>query len=487
MDTRPNIILFNPDEFRADGLRHLGNDAAVSPNIDAIIRVDGVSFGNAYCQNPVCTPSRCSFMSGWYPHVRGHRSMHYMMQEDEPVLLRILKENGYYVWWGGKNDLIPGDAQFEKYCNTRYIPEKLSPQDVLKDKAWEKSWRGQKGGNNYYSFFAGKSNIDDSYFVGADWDFINAAVDFINNKPTDKPFCIYLPLLYPHPPYAVEEPWFSMIDRNKLKDRIPTPKDWYGKAKILKEIYNKQNLSGWNEEKFDELRATYYGMCARVDFQFGQIINALKKQGLYDNTAIFMFSDHGDYAGDYGLVEKNQNTFEDCLTKVPLIIKPPASFNVKARVTYGLTELIDILPTVADYAGIKIDHTHFGRSLADIVAGETEQNRNEVFCEGGRLPGETQCMELGHNEDSLYWPRLSIQASNGTEHLKAVMIRTDKYKYVKRLYEKDEFYDLEIDPFELVNRIENNYYSDIINQLKEKLLDFYIETADYVPLKADKR
>ncbi|MFW6278903.1 MAG: sulfatase-like hydrolase/transferase, partial [Bacillota bacterium] len=108
MTSKPNIIIFNPDQFRSDALGHLGNEASHTPNLDKLVENDAVSFNNAFCQNPVCTPSRCSFMSGWYPHVRGHRTMYHMMKDDEPVLLRRLKEAGYYVWWGGKNDLIPG-------------------------------------------------------------------------------------------------------------------------------------------------------------------------------------------------------------------------------------------------------------------------------------------------------------------------------------------------------------------------------------------
>lgn len=73
-DRRPNIIIFNPDQMRADALHHMGNPASITPNFDSLL-ADGVSFENAYCQNPVCSPSRCSFMSGWYPHVRGHRTM----------------------------------------------------------------------------------------------------------------------------------------------------------------------------------------------------------------------------------------------------------------------------------------------------------------------------------------------------------------------------------------------------------------------------
>ena len=90
---RPHLIIFNPDQWRGDTLAHLGHPAVQTPHLDRLAREDGVSFRWAFCQNPVCTPSRCSFMTGWYPHVRGHRTMFHMLRvhEGEPVLLKTLK------------------------------------------------------------------------------------------------------------------------------------------------------------------------------------------------------------------------------------------------------------------------------------------------------------------------------------------------------------------------------------------------------------
>ena len=79
MARRPHIIIFNPDEMRGDALAHLGNPASITPNLDAFAANEAVSFGQAYCQNPVCVPSRCSFFTGLYPHVRGHRTMSQLM------------------------------------------------------------------------------------------------------------------------------------------------------------------------------------------------------------------------------------------------------------------------------------------------------------------------------------------------------------------------------------------------------------------------
>ena len=486
----PHIVIFNPDQWRGDVLGHVGNPAAVTPHLDRLVQTDGVSFRNAFCQNPVCTPSRCSFMSGWYTHVRGHRTMFHMMREGEPVLLRTLKENGYFVWWGGKNDLVPGQFGYDDYCDVKYAPERpLYPNLHRMDE-----WRGKPGSDTYYSFYFGRLEQDDDepHYCDSDWANVMGAMDLIRQAPKDQPLCIYLPLDYPHPPYAVEDPYYSMIDRDKVPARVPTPSDWSKLPSMLEGIYERQGLEDWTEESWTELRATYYGMCARVDHQFGLLMDALREAGIYDDTAVFFFADHGDFTGDYGLVEKTQNTFEDCLSRVPFLIKPPTGVPVQPRVSDAMVELIDFPATVEALTGIEPRHTHFGRSLLPVLAGDTDQHRDAVFCEGGRLHGETQCMELESTDgfdhpEGLYWPRLGLQYEEGPEHTKAIMCRTQDYKYVRRFYELDELYDLRNDPQELDNRIDDPEMGGVLMQLIDRLLTHYLETSDVVPPDPDRR
>ena len=112
MTNRPNILIINPDQMRADALHHLGNEASFTPNLDEL-GFDGVSFKNAFCQNPVCVPSRCSFMTGLYPHTKGHRTMSYLLHEDEGNLFSDMKEAGYYTVSSTRGDLMAG--QLRKY------------------------------------------------------------------------------------------------------------------------------------------------------------------------------------------------------------------------------------------------------------------------------------------------------------------------------------------------------------------------------------
>jgi arylsulfatase A-like enzyme len=487
MERKPNLVIFVADQMRADALGHLGNQAAITPNFDEICKEDGVSFRNAYCQNNVCVPSRCSFLTGWYPHTKGHRTMHYLLEKDDPMLLKTLKNQGYDVLWLGRNDIIPADRELSEYCDEYYSGYGEGKGSFLDHKDKDKKDKQSAIDDNIYSFYVGKAE-EQNGFTMYDWNCVNKALEYINNLPreSEKPFCIYITLIFPHPPYICEDPWYSSIDRSKIEDIRPIPEDWSKKASMLKGIYDKQKLQGWSIEQFKELRATYHAMVSRLDHHFGMVVNALKDKGLYDDTSIFMFSDHGDYTGDYGIVEKTQNTFENPVNNIPFIIKPHKGIKVKPRISDALVELVDLCATVADMAGFEIDYTQFGKSIVPVLEGQ-EEHKDAVFNEGGRIHGETQAMERGHGPESPYWPRLSTQCSEGPEHTKAVMIRMGDYKYVQRLYENNELYDLKNDPMELNNIIDNPEYSQLIVKMKERILRFYMETTDFVPNRRDKR
>ncbi|MBW2690332.1 MAG: sulfatase-like hydrolase/transferase [Deltaproteobacteria bacterium] len=497
---KPHIIVFNPDQWRGDVLGHVGNPAAITPNLDRLVQESGVSFSSTFCQNTVCTPSRCSFMTGWYPHVRGHRTMYHMLHPEhgEPNLLKTLKENGYFVWWGGKNDLTPGQSDVEQYCDIRFRPtaddyQRWKVEPAADNHHGDLAWRGEKGGDNFFSFFKGKlEKGTDEIYCDDDWAMVLGALDLIRSYDGDKPLCIYLPLQYPHPPYCVEEPWYSITKREELPPRARHPENWQGKPSILKGIWEKQGLQNWTEERWSELRATYYGMCSRLDHQYGLLTDALRESNMYDDSAVFLFSDHGDYTGDYGIVEKTQNTFDDCLSHVPFIVKPPANIPVKPRVSKALVELVDFSATVYDLTGIDPGYDHFGKSLLPLLAGQTEEHRDAVFCEGGRRIGETQAMERESirpgNEDGLYSPRLKLQTTDQHPyHTKAAMCRTKTHKYVQRLYEQSELYDLVADPLEETNVIDNPKYRDVLIELKARMLRWYMETCDVVPQETDNR
>ncbi|MDZ4199442.1 MAG: sulfatase-like hydrolase/transferase, partial [Kiritimatiellia bacterium] len=184
---RPNILLFNPDQWRGDALGHLGAPGVQTPCLDRLVSESAVSFSRAFCQNPVCTPSRCSFMTGWYPHTAGHRTMTHMLQRQEPVMLQILKENGYYIGWGGKNDLIPGQDGWERVCHEKLDARRRPVFPEYNSHGNADDWRGPPGSDTYYSFFRGRieKNPADRIPEGiSDWEWltIENGEDFIRRR-----------------------------------------------------------------------------------------------------------------------------------------------------------------------------------------------------------------------------------------------------------------------------------------------------------------
>lgn len=491
MANQPNILYFVADQMRADTQHYLGNPASITPNLDALVE-EGVGFENAYCQNPVCVPSRCSFLSGLYPHTTGHRTMHFLQEEDEPNILRIMKNAGYEVIWIGRNDVVPGDKTKTDYCDEYY--NGINPGNT-RDKTYDvmSSLQHTKHdatddlpfNKDEYSFYIGKVSEEKS--GPADVGCVNACLEYLDRKKregNDKPFFIYCTLMYPHPPYGVCEPWFSMIDRNAL----PPRKKWNSeKPKMLVETANRMELHDWSEERWNELRAVYLGMTAKWDDQLGQVVNKLKECGFYDDTNIFCFSDHGDYTGDYDIVEKLQNCFEDDLTNIPLVIKPSRNISCKPRVTKALAELVDLNATVSEMTGVPLNYVQYGKSLVHVLEGD-ETHREAVFAEGGRPMGDRPAMELGHDDPAdMYWPRLSVQHQEDGAHGRAVMCRMGDLKYTMRLYEKDELYDLSKDPDEQINVIDDPSYLSSIPEFQKTILRWYQETVDWVPDRKDKR
>jgi arylsulfatase A-like enzyme len=278
----------------------------------------------------------------------------------------------------------------------------------------------------------------------------------------------------------------ALLIDTKLDPRRPSASTLPYKASMLKEIERKQGLGVWDEAKFTELRATYLAMVSRFDHQYGLVRDKLVEHGFYDDSSIFVFSDHGDFTTDYDVAEKAQNLFENPISNVPLLVKPAKQFDLKVGVSEALVELVDLSATIADMANIELPYTQFGLSLRKAIAGNPF-HKDAVFCEGGRIHGEKQAMELGHTEVSPYWPRLSTQYSEGPEHTKAVMIRMGNMKYTYRLYETHELYDLDKDPLELNNIIHEESYQEDVLRFKERLLQFMIETGDFVPNRRDPR
>ncbi|MBS3761694.1 MAG: sulfatase-like hydrolase/transferase [Planctomycetes bacterium] len=485
MSERPNIIIFNPDSYRGDVLGHLDNPGAHTPNLDALVRNGGVSYANAFSQNPVCTPSRCSFMTGWYPHVHGHRSMKNMLDEHEPHLLPVLQDQGYYVWWGGKNDLVAVEegSDYLKHCDTKYRPDDCATEyHVPEELPDDNPLRGV-----FYDGVMTKDG-DGSVYHDRDAGHVDGAVDFINRFDGEQPVCLYLPLGLPHPAYRVEEEFYDLIDPNRLPERYPTPENDLNSLNDLREAYGAPRVS---EEQWVELRRVYYAMCAKADHLFGRVLEALRRNDMYEDALIIFLSDHGDFAGDYSLPEKTHMSLQDALIQCPFIIKPPASFRAASGVRNHLTELVDMTATVYDLLNIDPGYDSFGLSLLDSLGGDDSEIREAVFAEVGARKGEEAFKNKdvkGMPPESFYSVQSSVALPVHEAGSYAVSCRTHDHKYVRRPYSGDhELFDLNADPGELQNVCGRAEYKEVEQEMERRLLDFFATTADVLPREQDSR
>ena len=231
MKKRPHIIIFNPDEMRWDTMGHMGNPAASTPFLDRFAETEAVSFERCYCQNPVCVPSRCSFATGLYPHVFGHRTMAHLLRPHEKSLFQELREAGYYVWMNTRNDLAAGqyegwmeaqaDEIYQKQGLKNQIFPEISPEKSDAEEAESKRVRWQEAGREAasrpYSFYTGVSEKESDADVEDVW----AAIERIQTiGELDQPLCLFLGLLNPHPEYTCQEPWYSAIDREQVRSGL---------------------------------------------------------------------------------------------------------------------------------------------------------------------------------------------------------------------------------------------------------------------------
>jgi choline-sulfatase len=463
----PNIVFFVPDELRGDCISLDGkrNPIIKTPNIDQFAK-DGVAFTNCFTVNPVCGPSRCCTFTGQYVHSNNHRSLYQLLQPHEENLFKFLKDKGYEVIWIGRNDLFRKDS----------IKGSISKRFRIKTKSY-KTNPYPLNHSMRKSFYFGERTEEESKDI--DYYITQEAINYLNSNP-GKPFCLFIAMNFPHPPYTVEEPFFSMYDRENVPAPIPSKLE--DKPEFMRLIQERYGLKNFTKEDFKEIIATYYGMVSRVDHQFGLIIKQLKEIGAYENSVIAFFADHGDFLGDYGLTEKWPTAFQDCLINIPLILKIP-SIERKNVIYDQLVQSIDIFPTILHIAQIDTQYTHFGKNLIPLLQGHETKVRNAVFAEGGYNPREPQCFEPVISSPELigigiYYDKTNIPKEDRSTVARSAMIRTKLWKLIIRDQGKEELYDLMHDPSEANNLIDVYAFDKVKVDLKEQLLRWYLRTSD---------
>ncbi len=467
--SRPNFLIFIPDQLRADCVGAFGNPVVQTPNIDSLA-AGGTIFTNAFAQNSVCSPSRASFLTGWYPHVMGHRTLTNLLKPWEPNLLKILKDDGYNVCWAGmRGDTFALGLTEE---STNFHGFKVFPEKLHFASSYDENHKFAR------AFYHGRREGEGT-FLDLDEANIQTAERWLAEKPQG-PWVLFIALVFPHPPFEVEEPWYSLHSRADMPERARA--DLAQKPAFMSAIRKAYGTDRLSDDDWREIMATYYGMVSRVDHQLGRMLDAVEGAGEKENTVTLFFSDHGEYLGDYGLIEKWWTGLDDCLVRNPLIVSAPGY--ARGQVCDEMTELIDIVPTIYELAGVECGYTHFGKSLVPLLEDASLPHREAAFSEGGFNEDELHLLD---KPPFPYDLKGKLQRSDPIFLGKAIAVRTRQWAYVYRRRENDELYDRLLDPGETVNLSGDREYSEIERALKDKVLEWLADTSDVISWQEDSR
>ncbi len=447
---KPNILFLMSDQHNASCMGVSGHPNVKTPHLDRLAG-DGVRFAAAYANNPICSPSRISFLTGQYAHSHGFLGNDNFELRDfnGNTLAARFRKYGFQTALIGKAHMIKrwDDEGFEhiRYCD-------LCDAD-----------RRDPLSNHYFRYLV-ENGLDDLYEDGtlpADhahsrlgyataglpykhslerWTG-DRAVEFLEGRDRERPFFLHMSFQRPHPSYMPSSEHAGMYD----PDEIVLPEsasDWYenrfeSKPLFIRRIAEKRAKS---KGELRKIVAHYLTLVTVIDSEIGRVLDWLRSHDQYENTVIVYSADHGDFAGEHGMYRKNMGIYES-IHRIPFILRTPGG--KKDEVCREIIQSIDLYPTLCELAGVPVPDCVEGRSVVPIAAGK-ENGGQIAFCE----------WDFPH-------PQRRVNA-----------VRTDRYRLVYYSHEHGgELYDRRHDPGEVRNLWQDTSYRDIRLELLELLLD----------------
>jgi arylsulfatase len=471
---RPNILWICTDQQRFDSLGCYGNPWVTTPHIDQLA-ASGILLEQCACQNPVCTPSRTSFLTGRYPSTTRCRDNGQSIPATEVLVTKLLADAGYTCGLSGKLHLSACHVSVCKETERRI-------DDGYSVFHWSHQ-PGPQGNDNQYIAWLMEQGVEystpplkeckyvdegmPSHLHHTTW-CADRAIDFIKDQAgANQPWLFSVNIYDPHHPF---DPPAEFLDRyREILDQIPLPNYTEG------ELANKperQQLRFYGREGRPNaiayarmtsadhrwLKAAYWAMCDHIDVQVGKMINALEQTGQMENTIVIYMADHGEMLGDHGIYLKGPFFYEP-LVHVPLIISYPGTIRGGQR-SQALVELVDLAPTLLAACGIEPYPAMQGRSLWPLLMGQAplHEHRDDVYCQ-------------------MY---SSFDPIDNRGH--ADMIRTREYKLaVDHKTDQGELYDLCNDPTETHNRWDDPNYLTVKAQMLTRLTHRLAFTVDPLP------
>jgi arylsulfatase A-like enzyme len=456
-----NVVFIVADQLRADALGCYGNPICRTPNIDRLA-AEGVRFANAFSQHPQCVPSRSAMLTGRYPHENGATSNYTAMSSGEQTIPEVLRAQGLQTAACGKLHIFDEKekAAFEETHLSGGQRSGATDAEILHDdyKRWAKEngyWDDlqrayQKRAEPQYqrNFQAHVSPMPAEAYVDS-W-VAHEAIQFLQRRAQAserrRGFFLFVGFPNPHNPFEPPEPYASMYDPADMpipesfrEDLSTKPPRQLAYKRYGRKPYDYESL---DEDALRRVIAYYYASVTLVDDQVGKIVETLAEANELDGTLVVFTSDHGEFLGNHGLLQKSIDEYPmlyDDLLHVPLVLRDRKA----PRVVDELVELIDLCPTVLEWAGREPPAEVQGRSLAGVLEGNAPPKRDYVFAESGAVK-----MLRGKRYKLIYYPRRSY----------------------------GELYDLENDPGEITNLYDSAQHRPIRDEMTRRLLDRLIHT-----------
>ncbi|MBI1374349.1 MAG: sulfatase-like hydrolase/transferase [Phycisphaera sp.] len=479
----PNILWICTDQQRYDTIGALGQPLVRTPHIDKLIG-EGVTFDRAYCQSPVCTPSRASFLTGRYPRTTRCRQNGQSMPATERLVPRELADRGYVCGLAGKLHLASASAgKIEPRIDDGYADEHFHwshhPQD---------DWGHA---NAYIEWLASRGHTWDELYGPAISPWVYDGIPAEHHQTTwcaeqtsafiremgarggghvrQAPWMFSVNIYAPHHPFDPPREYLDRyLARNPLHT-IPLPRTRPGeldsKTTFMRADHHtaRDGIATYTVDQMSDddkrlITAAYHAMCEHIDDAVGTMLAALDESGQRDNTLVIFMSDHGELLGDHDVYLKGPHFFEPSV-HVPLTMRWPGRFREGLRVD-GLVELVDLAPTLLNAAEIDTPEAMQGRSLLPICTGDADpsHHRDHVFCE--------------------YYNAWQHKDAYGT------MLRTADHKIV--VYhgtDQGELYDLRADPDEFDNLWDDAAHAETKVRLMKACFDASVFTMDPTPVR----
>ncbi|MHC4222163.1 MAG: sulfatase family protein, partial [Planctomycetota bacterium] len=459
---KPNVIFILSDQHNAKIMAHQGHPDVKTPNFDRMAK-EGVRFDACTTNNPICTPSRISLLSGQYCHNHGYYGLGGPNPKGLPTVFGHFKRVGYKTALIGKSHCpeywVENDTDcFHDTCGTSIEGRSREYEQYLADR----DLSDLEDHSGFHEFGRkGKQTSDArasmvSYRDGQEGWAVTKSIEFMGNCVKDnKPFFLHLSLPKPHQCYAPAKEFWDLYDQSKL--HLPPNIDYDLKLKapnLIKtaEYWKKGDWTLFKPKTFKAGRLRklhgYLGCISHVDHAVGEVLDWLEKSGLDSNTIVVYTSDHGDYACEHDIMEKAPGISSDAITRVPMIWWSPGKFKA-GHVAKEVVETVDIVPTLCTLARLDELQTADGQDISTMLTGATgDKNR------------------IGITE--FIWSK-SIRKGNWR------LVTYSKKMFVREYPDGfGELYNIKDDPYEMKNLYFEPGHADKVVELKEDFFEWMI-------------